>query len=254
MSNRILGYISEKYESSGNPSAISKSKEDFGNRFGGSYGAYQMIVSTVKRYLDFIKIKYSLIYNILIKHPIASVEFDNDWKYVGSNYIQQFKESQWAFIKSKYYDVIVNKIKIKYGFDINKRSFALQNVIWSLVVQHGVGNKIFDVVYKPGITDKDLIIALYAERGANNGKKYFSKSSIGVQKAVCNRFKNELNDALNLLNEDKQPVKEVDNVNAKETELVRALAIIIERLATNQPIVEQVNYVKIKFDEYLKIK
>lgn len=254
MSNKILGCLSEKYESNNNPGAISHYQGDYGNRTGGSYGCYQMIATTVSIYLNFIKLKYPAFYNRLIKYSIGSKEFDTQWKSIATTSPTLFKESQWVFIKASYYDVFVNRIKIKYGFDINKRSFALMNSVWSLTVQFGTGNKIFDIVYKPGISDKNLITALYAERGENNGKKYFGKSSESVQKSVCNRFKNELNDALQLLNEENkpQPIKEVDVVTQEEAEIVRSLAVTIERISTNQPIAEQINYIKEKFDGYLK--
>lgn len=253
--NKILGCLSEKYESSGNPGAISKSKEDAGNRYGGSYGAFQMIVPTVKSYLVFIQSKYPDIYNVLIKTQIASPEFDTLWKSLAQNVTARFKESQWAFIKISYYDGIASKINTKYGFDINKRSFALQNTMWSTSVQHGTGGalSIFDIAVKgkdiKTITDEYLIRAIYSERGRNNGKAHFSSCSANVQKAVANRFKNELQDALVLLKQYPIPIvvkpvvpvapvvvkKEVIDLTKDDGEkLIKILSNLFEIVTTEQ--------------------
>ena len=39
----------------------------------------------------------------------------------------------------------------------------------------------------------------YSERGADDGKKYFSKNKDDIRKGVVNRFKNEQKDALKQL-------------------------------------------------------
>ena len=46
------------------------------------------------------------------------------------------------------------------------------------------------------VTDAELITAIYDERGANNGMKYFPSSTSGVRSSVVNRFGNEKIDNL----------------------------------------------------------
>ena len=92
---------------------------------------------------------------------------------------------------------------------MNTRSRALQDVIWSTAVQHGgatpIVHKAFaNVKSRPSDPDfdKELICAIYAERGRkkpDGNLAYFSKSSPSVQSGVSKRFKNEQQDALAML-------------------------------------------------------
>jgi hypothetical protein len=93
----------------------------------------------------------------------------------------------------------------------------LQNGVWSTGVQHGPGTSVIDLAVKPllkdktiaDLTDAEIIRAIYAERGRTNekgGLVHFKGNSEAVQKAVANRFHNELRDALSALEkESKKP-------------------------------------------------
>src|SRR5262249_29714316 len=95
------------------------------------------------------------------------------------------------------------------GLDVNTRSRALQDVIWSTAVQHGGATPIVGraIANLSGTTsdpdyDKQLITAIYAERGrrkADGNLAYFSRSSPSVQAGVAKRFVNEQKDALAML-------------------------------------------------------
>jgi hypothetical protein len=108
-----------------------------------------------------------------------------------------------------HYDLLCKKVLAENKLDVNSRSFAVQNVVWSTAVQHGpntpiVGRACVKVssAYTDPKYDEQLIRAIYAERGkkkADGNLAYFSKSSKNVQAGVANRFKNELNDALAML-------------------------------------------------------
>jgi hypothetical protein len=80
-------------------------------------------------------------------------------------------------------------------------SRALQEMLFSTAVQHGPGGaqKIMNSVFKPGMTDEQLVKAVYAERGADGGKKHFGGSTANVQAGVVNRFGNEEKDIMALL-------------------------------------------------------
>lgn len=90
----------------------------------------------------------------------------------------------------------------KVGLDVNRRSQAVKDAIWSTAVQHGSGS-VAKIVKNAGITpmtsDAEIIRRIYAERAADNGKKYFSSSSTAVRNSVVKRFNNEMKDALNML-------------------------------------------------------
>ena len=121
----------------------------------------------------------------------------------------EFQERQHAFIKKTHFDPLVRKIKNEDGVDVTTRSHALQDVIWSTAVQHGGGSSIPHQAHATlGIGpedpefDKQLIIAIYAQRGRkqSDGKlAHFSNSSPDVQAGVANRFRNEQRDALKML-------------------------------------------------------
>ena len=49
--------------------------------------------------------------------------------------------------------------------------------------------------------DAELIRAVYAERGRDDGAAYFGRSSEAVRAGVMNRFRNEERDALQMLGE-----------------------------------------------------
>jgi hypothetical protein len=99
------------------------------------------------------------------------------------------------------------------GVDISTRSDALQNVVWSVAVQHGSGTPLIHRAIatlqsqqdKTCDSDADLIEAIYAERtrlGPDGSLAYFSKNSQGVQNGVKNRFQQERSDALAWLQQD----------------------------------------------------
>jgi len=104
-------------------------------------------------------------------------------------------------------------IKAKSGVDVNSRSGALKDVVWSTSVQHGGGTNIVDKAFatmkaqgtfNPADKnfDANAIKAIYAERGAKNpdgSLKHFSNNSPAVQKGVSDRFVNEQKDALKML-------------------------------------------------------
>jgi hypothetical protein len=86
----------------------------------------------------------------------------------------------------------------------------VQDVAWSVAVQHGPGSKIIHkaLVALQGADrsaadfDARLIKTIYAERGrkeADGDLVYFSRNSKEVQKGVAARFVNEQRDALNML-------------------------------------------------------
>lgn len=150
--------------------------------------------------MSFLKKNYKSLYNQFSPAKVGSSAFDSRWKKLASN--SSFANAQHEFIKQSHYDPARNKIKSGLGFDVNRRSKAVQDVLWSTAVQHGTQGA-YNVFRSAGIknsmSDRQIINAIYNERSANGGKKYFSKSSSGVRNSVLNRFKNERSDALSML-------------------------------------------------------
>lgn len=201
-----LGALSAKYETGGRgPGVVSTGAGDPG---GVSYGSYQMAtkMGTVARFVSQPGFPWARDFQNLTP---GTAQFTAVWKRIAANQTAQFQEAQHSFIKKSHYDLLVAKILSEDEVDINTRSRALQDVIWSTAVQHGGATSI---VHRAIATlsrtsedptyDKQLIYAIYAERGRKrpDGKlAYFSKSSPSVQAGVARRFKNEQQDALAML-------------------------------------------------------
>jgi hypothetical protein len=201
-----LGILSAKYETGGRgPGTVSSGAGDPG---GVSYGSYQMATKTgtAKRFVTQSSFPWLQDFQNLTP---GTPDFSACWKRIATNQTDAFQKCQHEFIKKTHYDLLVAKILNEDSVDINTRSNALQNVVWSTAVQHGPGTPI---VHRACATlsanksdpkyDEQLIRAIYAERGRrkpDGNLAYFGKSSPSVQTGVANRFKYELQDALAML-------------------------------------------------------
>lgn len=201
-----LGALSAKYETGGKgPGTVSTGAGDFG---GVSYGSYQMAskMGVPTRFVTQPGFPWLKDFANLIA---GTAQFTAVWKRIAAEQPDAFQQAQHAYIKKTHYDLLAAKILTDDNVDVNTRSRALQDVVWSTAVQHGGATPI---VHRACATlsckqtdpdyDKQLICAIYAERGRrkpDGNLAYFSKSSSSVQTGVANRFKNELQDALAML-------------------------------------------------------
>jgi hypothetical protein len=152
--------------------------------------------------MGYLKSANPSMYQALARSSPGSSSFNATWKALAKNYGKQFDSVQHNFIKGSHYDPAANKIRKSTGLDVNRYSSALQNVLWSTSVQHGSGgaSKIFKSAgIRAGMSEAEIIRRVYAERAANGGTKYFSRSSPSIRRAVVNRFSRELQDALRML-------------------------------------------------------
>ena len=201
-----LGILSAKYETGGRgPGTVSTGK---GDRGGVSYGSYQMAskLGVPRSFVTQSGFAWLADFKGLVQ---GTPPFSTCWKRIAQADPDAFHEAQHAFIKKTHYDVLCAKVLAEDKVDVNSRSRALQNVVWSTAVQHGgkcsivhkACRKVAVAPDDPGY-DEALIRAIYAERGkpgASGGLAYFSGSSKDMQKGVANRFKSELRDALAML-------------------------------------------------------
>ena len=201
-----LGTLSAKYETGGRgPGVVSSGAGDPG---GVSYGSYQMAtkMGVPQKFVKQPGFPWLADFQNL---TAGTADFTACWKRIAANETDAFQKCQHEYIKKTHYDLLAAKILSDDGLDVNTRSRALQDVVWSTAVQHGGATS---MVHKAlaNVTcaktdpafDEQLIRAIYAERGRkkpDGNLVYFSKSSPNVQKGVANRFKNELTDALAML-------------------------------------------------------
>lgn len=147
----LLGSLSAKYESNGNPASISEGK-DTGKV---SYGAYQFS-SYYGVPLEFAKWCISsgegtqtgqrLIDAYTLDGNTYGENFNLVWKALAQEDAQAFLILQHNYTKACYYDVMVSKLEKQVdGFDIDNYTIAFKNVIWSRAVQQGVNS---DVIFK----------------------------------------------------------------------------------------------------------
>ena len=199
-----LGSVSGKYESNGRADAVSSGKGDLG---GVSYGMYQFSSKTggAASFMNFLKTASPATYKQLASGGApGSAGFTAQWKAVAKKDPAGFGALQQKAIETKYYLPAVASVKKATGIDVSTKSQALQEAIWSTSIQHGTG-AVAKIIQRALVrtggnqSDKVLIEAIYNERGANGGAKYFSSSSAAVRKGVSNRFVNEKNDLLKML-------------------------------------------------------
>ena len=198
--NQTLGNLAKKYESSGNPATIARTKGDIG---GASYGTYQITQGTMPGFISYLKSTNNPLAGILGGIQIATKQFDNAWESAAAqNGGKTLAAAEEGFIKQSHFDPVVASVKKSTGVDLSKRSNAVQQVVWSVGVQHGSGGAprlIKNAGITNKMTDEQIIRAIYRERSANNGMKYFPSSSASVRAGVVGRFKKEEKDAISLL-------------------------------------------------------
>lgn len=201
-----LGKLSAKYETGGRgPGTVSTGAGDKG---GVSYGSYQMAskMGVPARFVSQAGFPWLDDFKNLVA---GTAQFTAVWKRIAAAQSDAFQEAQHGYIKKTHYDLLVAKIQSDDILDVNSRSRALQDVVWSTAVQHGPATPIVHracgkVTCAPTDPkyDEQLIRAIYAERGRvkpDGNLAYFSGNSASVQKGVANRFKSELQDALAML-------------------------------------------------------
>ena len=194
----MLGRLSSRYESSGDADAIG-----FDSTGGWSYGTYQIAskTGTLKKFLEWL--------SVVNPSAWASLHYDGGGVAAGLAGMDKFKNAwrglcradaafagnQHEFIGQTHYEVMHRRL-LSMGFDVESRSAAMQDVVWSTSVQHGGGSDVVvKVLQQHGfLTDAELIPLIYAERGTR-----FKKSTPKVRAAVLNRFKDEQHRALAML-------------------------------------------------------
>jgi hypothetical protein len=197
-----LGKVSAKYESQGDCGTISNTSGDYGGK---SYGIWQFSANTgsLNSFINSLKNGYGDFYSRLIQAKANDggnygSNFDREWTNIAKQNGTKFTEAQRQYVKTNFYDLAASMIQSNSGVNINSKSEALKEALWSTAVQHGPSGaaNIFSKL-NLNASDKSIINALYNER--QNVDKYFSGSSQDVRQSVYNRFNKEKLDVLSLL-------------------------------------------------------
>jgi len=189
------GELSEKYEAGGDPSRIG-----WDSTGGYSYGKYQLAHNNAKKFVDTTLSAVNPGLAAVFKGiKFGTKLFRDTWKKVAKKDPEGFGAAQKEHIKTTHYDPQAKKLS-KAGLDVNKYSSALQNVVWSVAVQHGANTNVVTNAFKnagKNASEEDIIREIYKERWL--GGQRFRSSTAAVKRGVKNRFDNELQDALNML-------------------------------------------------------
>jgi hypothetical protein len=193
----MIGNLSKRHESNGKPGAIG-----FDAVGGWSYGLYQIATrtGTMSLFLAWLaNSRYKWAYERLkraggdIAARDGGAAFKSAWTDLADD--PEFTNAQHEYIKVSHYDVQAGRINA-HGLNIDTRSGALRDVVWSTAVQHGAKtNVITGVIAEHGaLPDAQLIPLIYAER-----RTRFGSSTPKVRAAVMRRFDDECAEALAML-------------------------------------------------------
>ncbi len=197
-----FGSLSSKYE--GGTGTVSTGDGDAGGR---SYGKYQFNTKdgVINDFMGWLKKQPGgRKYAEFLGENVGSREFNAAWEELGRKDPEGFGSMQSLYAKPVYYDTAANNLKNKYGLDIAGRSQALQEVLFSNSVQHGshYGAQVFEEAAKLAgkplseMTDAEIIHNIY-EVKLNDLS--WSSGSPDLRPGLFSRWKNERQDALNML-------------------------------------------------------
>lgn len=206
----MLGDLSKRYESNGDPGCISTGYGDAGGK---SYGMYQMAsaphIQVVQRYVQWLQRNNYWFGESLAEHPAGSIAFDEAWRWLANSAnCDDFAKSQHDYIKEEYYDRAVEFLK-KAMYNADEHSKVMQDVIWSRAVQYGPGlivemfeDAAISIGY-PNLSyvdaksfDNNMIKAIYLNVCKSEA---WTNGSPSLRAGLYSRFDAECNDALERL-------------------------------------------------------
>lgn len=198
----MLGKLSAKYESNGDPGAIGRNEGDAG---GASYGAYQFATNAgiPEAFVGWLAEQgYWGAETLAQAGEPGTEEFGAAWRRVAEEDAAGFLAAQHGFVEQAYYGP-ARAALLEIGVDIDARSEALRQVVWSAAVQYGPGyaGELFCTAAalageRPdGADDATLIVNVYAVRASDA----WTAGSPGLRQALRARFAAECREALGML-------------------------------------------------------
>ncbi|NEX94851.1 hypothetical protein [Caulobacter sp. 17J65-9] len=210
--NPKLGELSSTYETSGRgPGTVSTGKGDKG---GVSYGSYQLSTNNA-RPQDFLAREGAPWAARFAGLAPGGAAFSEVWRAVAAEDPARFQAAQHEYIRRTHYQPQVDRVAAATGLDLSRRSYALQDAIWSTAVQLGpetdavvkalrrVGGDPNGPAFEPA-----LVRALYEERGRRRPDGllyYFPSAAPKDQPSLSARFQREGAQALKMLEDERRP-------------------------------------------------
>lgn len=200
-----LGKLSAQFESGSDGIAAI----GYDSTGGTSYGKYQIAskVGSMKSFLAFLDSEAPDIANRLRKAGPANTgsrrgAMPDAWRAIAKEQPERFEQLQEAFIHQSHYKPALEAIAERTGLDTSSLSSAMAEVIWSTAVQHGPAGAARIFAKADGLSGK-ADDAAYERKMINNVYNVragqFGSSTTQVRNAVRNRFKQEKQLALKML-------------------------------------------------------
>jgi hypothetical protein len=200
----MLGELSAKFESNGDPGCIS---DGYGDPGGKSYGTYQFSsnAGSLQAYVSWLCRNNYWFGDELAKHDLASDDFDVAWTWLAnSGNREDFERSQHDYIRYAYYDPAIDDLA-NAGWHIDNHNDVMRDVVWSRAVQYGPGeiiNMWQEAAEKLGypnlsyVDSPDYDAAMTKEIYLEVCSSWDWNHS-ALRDSLNARFKSECNDALN---------------------------------------------------------
>ena len=190
-----FGWLSRLFESAGaGAGAIG-----WDSTGGSSYGYYQLAEKkgTPQKFISGAPEKISKAFAGLSP---GTQEFNEKWKQLAAT-DPSFGQAQHDFIKQKYLNPYMDKIKNDTGLDLTTKSPVVSEEVLSTAVQYGPASSVIPKALAGAplsITDEEIIKKI-GEYKYNNVSSNFKSSTPAIQQAVANRIQRETSIALGAL-------------------------------------------------------
>ena len=202
-----LGKLSEKAESGGRGcGTVSSGKDDPG---GISYGTYQFATKTGSADKFVQRSKFA---HLFAGCKAGTKCFTAVWKTLANSQTKEFAIAQHDEIAENYYLPLCQRIKEKSSIDVTKLPIAVQDMVWSVAVQHGDRTELINNAIKKHLKAEKIsppyenfVKAVYKERmaqDANGTLIYFKKATrknVQMRASLLDRFRKELDTTLKRL-------------------------------------------------------
>ncbi|MDT8900955.1 hypothetical protein [Anaeroselena agilis] len=195
-----LGRLSAKYESRGNPGTVSSGRGDAG---GVSFGVYQF--SWNYGVAQNFAVKFADRYPDLANNVENLDAFCDAWRAYANANPEGFATAQYEYALDMYYVPAISKLA-EAGWHIEKHHPVMQDVVWSRVIQYGLGYLVemwetaCRIMGYPNLSyidaanfDADLVKTIYLKVCRT---PEWTGGSPSLRPGLYSRFENECADAL----------------------------------------------------------